>query len=217
MDNLLLVTRPKWDDGTEYLAYYASLVIKEAENRGLDLKDFEGLNVSKANILKFLTKMNPNLIFINGHGSESELYGNKDEIILSVEDISLLKDKFVYARACNAGLNFGKKMVDENNGCFIGYQCLFSFWIDQKWSAKPHNDNIAKLYLEPSNEIMISMIKGNTSLKAYEKSKNSMIENMKKILKMEEKNEPGAMNMLQVLWNNFEGQVLHGNKNFSVN
>ena len=107
--------------------------------------------------------------------------------------------------------------MEGNCGCFIGYNCLFSFWIDQKWSTKPHNDNLAKMYLEPSNEIMLSLIKGNTSLDAYEKSKDMMIKNMKKLLQMEEKNEPGAMNMLQVLWNNFEGQVLHGNENFSIN
>ena len=38
-----------------------------------------------------------------------------------------------------------------------------------------------------------------------------MIENMKKILKMEEKNEPGAMGWLGALWNNYQGQVIHGN------
>ena len=37
-----------------------------------------------------------------------------------------------------------------------------------------------------------------------------MIKNMNKILKKKE--EPGAMGWLEVLWNNFENQVLHGNE-----
>ena len=30
MNKIVLVTRPKYDDGTEYLSYYASLILKKA-------------------------------------------------------------------------------------------------------------------------------------------------------------------------------------------
>lgn len=210
MDNLLLVTRPKYDDGTEYLSYYASLTIKEAEKAGINVKDFEGKDANHDNVIKFMQKRDPRLVFINGHGDEDNLYGHDDKIIFSLADINLLKDKLIYARACNAGESFGKKVVLNNNGCFIGYNSLFSFWFDSKWSAKPSNDKTASLYLEPSNEIVVSLIKGNSTGEAHEKSKTMMIKNMKKILKMEEKKEPGAMGMLQILWNNYDGQVLHG-------
>ena len=33
MDKTLLVTRPKYDDGTEYLSVYALEIIKEAEKK----------------------------------------------------------------------------------------------------------------------------------------------------------------------------------------
>jgi len=108
-------------------------------------------------------------------------------------------------------------MVEGNSGCFIGSKYLFSFLIDEKWSTKPLNDNIAKLYLEPSNEIIISLLEGKNSFESNKKSKSMMIENMKKILKLEEKKEQGASAMLQVLWNNFEGQVLYGNKEYTLN
>ncbi len=39
-----------------------------------------------------------------------------------------------------------------------------------------------------------------------------MIENMREILAMERKNEPGATGMLQILWGNYEGQVVLGNE-----
>jgi hypothetical protein len=211
MDNVFLVTRPKYDDGTEYLSYYASLTIKEAENRGIKVKDFEGKKVNKEIITKFIEKVNPQLLFINGHGDETSLYGHDDNLLFSVDNLNLLKGKLTYARACNAGEVLGKEVVKGNDGCFIGYKYPFSFWIDPKWSAKPNNDNIAKLYLEPSNEVVISLIRGKNSQEANEKSKKMMLDNMRKILKLEEKKEPGAMGMLQILWNNFDGQVLHGN------
>ena len=40
-----------------------------------------------------------------------------------------------------------------------------------------------------------------------------MISNMKEIIAMEQKNEPGATGMLQILWDNYEGQVVLGNEN----
>jgi len=211
MNNTLLVTRPKYDDGTEYLSYYASLIIKEARNMGINVKDFEGKEVSKEIVNKFIKKVNPKLLFINGHGDETSLYGHQDNVLFSFDNLNLLKDKLIYARACSAGEIFGKEVVRRNNGCFIGYKYPFSFWIDEKWSAKPNNDNIAKLYLEPSNEIIASLIRSRNCQEANERSKKMMLDNMKKILNLEEKKEPGAMGMLQVLWNNFDGQVLHGN------
>jgi hypothetical protein len=64
---------------------------------------------------------------------------------------------------------------------------------------------------EPSKEIVNSLLKGNSVSSANENSKKMMIKNMKKALLMEEKNEPGAHAILNILWNNYEGQVLLGN------
>jgi len=210
MINVLIVTRPKYDDGTEYLSYYASLVIKEARDKNISVSDFEGEEANKGDVTKFIEKRNPNIVFVNGHGNEDSLYGHK-EIIFSMDNINLLKGRLIYARACSAGAKLGKGVVKGNNGCFIGYKYPFSFWFDEKWSAKPSNDNIAKLYLEPSNQVMLSLIKGKNSQEAHEKSKALMLENMKRILVLEEKKEPGTMGMLQILWNNFDGQVIYGN------
>ena len=213
MNDILLITRPKYDDGTEYLSYYSSLILKEANNKNIQTKDFYGERANKDEVTKFIKNKSPKLILINGHGDESSLCGHDNKIIFSFDNITLLKDKIVYARACDAGKALGKEMVKDNDGCFIGYKYPFSFWIDQRWSTKPSNDNIAKLYLEPSNEIILSLIKGKRTQEAYNKSKVMMLDNMRKILKIEKAKEPGTIGMLQILWNNFDGQVLHGNSN----
>lgn len=211
MNKIILITSPKYDDGTEYLSYYASLVLKKAEDMGVKTKNFGGENATLENVSKFIEKQNPKMIFINGHGDENVLYGHNDKILFSCNNINLLKNRITYARACNAGASLGQQIVKDNNGCFIGYKYSFSFWIDTKWSAKPSNDNTAKLYLEPSNEVVISLIERRTTREADERSKSMMIANMKKILKMREKREPEAMGMLKILWNNLDGQAIYGN------
>lgn len=215
MTKTLLVTRPQYDDCTSYLSHFSSLVLKEAKKLQINTKDFDGEKANSKNVSKFVGKQDPKLIFINGHGDSDSLGGHKGEILFSItKDIDLLKDKLVYARACHAGIAFGEKMVKGNGGCFIGYTMPFSFWTEDKHSATPLKDNTAKLFLEPSNEIVISLINGYSAQASHERSKEMMVENMRKILKMEAKKEPGAMGWLEVLWNNYEGQILHGNRNF---
>src|SRR3989344_1673449 len=97
MINVLIVTRPKYDDGTEYLSYYASLVIKEARDKNISVSDFEGEEANKGDVTKFIEKRNPNIVFVNGHGNEDSLYGHK-EIIFSMDNINLLKGRLIYAR-----------------------------------------------------------------------------------------------------------------------
>ena len=212
MDNLLLVTRPKYDDGTEYLSAYALEVLKEAKKSNASVKDFEGKEANKENVEKYLKSKNPKLIFLNGHGSECEIYGHKEEVIFSLDNVNLLKNKITYARACFSASILGHEIVKNNSGCFIGYIYPFSFWMDGKRSATPLKDKIAGMFLNPSNEIVVSLLNGETAKKANEISKKMMAANMRKILSMEQKNEPGATGMLQILWDNYEGQVVLGNE-----
>lgn len=215
MDNLLLVTRPKYDDGTEYLSAYASEILKEAKKSGIPTKDFEGKEANKENVEKYLKNKNPKLLFLNGHGNESEICGYKDKAIFSLTNVNLLKDRITYARACFSANIFGKEAVKNNSGCFIGYTYPFSFWMDGGRSATPLKDKIAGMFLNPSNEIVYSLLRGETAKKADQKSKKKMVENMKEILAMEQREEPGATLMLQLLWGNYEGQIVLGNENAS--
>jgi len=214
MNNSILVTRPKYDDGTEYLSAYALEVIKKAKEKFL-VKDFEGEEAIKENIEKYLKNQNPKLIFLNGHGNECEICGHKDKVIFSLTNINLLKDKIIYARACFSANYLGHEVVKNNSGCFIGYIYPFSFWISGERSATPLKNKVAGMFLNPSNEIVFSLLKGEIAKMADEKSKKMMVENMRKILAMEKKNEPRATGMLQILWDNYEGQIVLGNEDAS--
>lgn len=215
MDNLLLVTRPKYDDGTEYLSAYALEVLKKAKEE-FSIKDFEGKEANKENVEKYLKGKNPQLFFLNGHGNECAIYGHKDEVIFSLTNVNLLKNRITYARACFSANVLGHEAVKNNSGCFIGYRYPFSFWMDGERSATPLKDKIAGLFLNPSNEIVFSLLRRETAQKADERSKKMMLTNMREILAMEQKNESGATGMLQILWGNYEGQVVLGNENASL-
>ena len=211
MDNILLVTRPKYDDGTEYLSAYAFDLLKKVKGQILT-KDFEGEGANKENVEKYLKSKNPKLLFLNGYGNECEICGHKDKAIFSLTNVSLLKNRITYVRACFSANILGKEAVKNNSGCFIGYVYPFSFWMGGERSATPLKDKVAGMFLNPSNEIVFSLLNGETAKKADEKSKQMMISNMKEILAMEQKNEPGATGMLQILWDNYEGQVVLGNE-----
>ena len=51
-------------------------------------------------------------------------------------------------------------MKKTKEGCFIGYNLPFVFFMDEKWTTNPNNDKVAGLFLEPSNLVPISIIEG---------------------------------------------------------
>lgn len=211
MQKGLLITCPEYDDATSYLTYFSKAIIKEAENKSLKTKKVEDKNLNMEDFSKILEKLGYRLAVLNGHGLPDSIFGYKNEVIIKLgKNDKLLKERIVYARSCNAGMVLGPECMKETiNGSFIGYELPFIFFVDQKWSANPHNDNVVKLFLEPSNLAPISIIKGHTALESHNNSKRQILRTMSKLLK--EENEPETPFYLEALWNNFNGQVIFGN------
>ena len=214
MSKKLLVTRPEHDDTTTYLSHYSKLVIKYAKDNLVPVKDFKPGTVKKEILSKFIKKQNPKLLFFNGHGGEDCIEGEKGDIIIKKdENDELLKGKITYARSCFVAVSLGKKCSTFGKGtCFIGYEFPFQFWFDETRTTNPIKDKIAALYLEPSNELVKYLIKGNFTKTAFDKSRELMVENMNKILK---ENEPGALERFKALWMNHEGQRIYGDEETS--
>ncbi len=211
MKKILLVTRPNYDDATEYLFSYAKQTIDFAKKRNTKILDLTRPRLNKKNFSNLISKKNPLLVFFNAHGGEKTICGdkikNEEEILVEEgKNHKILDNRIVYARACWSASSLGKKVC---GGCFIGYNVPFSFWVDERWSAKPLNDNTAKLFLEPSNSIIISLLKGNSVNDAHEKSLKMMSKNILELLKKKE--EPGSMASIMLLWNNMQGQEVLGN------
>jgi len=214
MSQRLLVTRPEHDDTTTYLSYYAKLIIKYAKEKNIPVKDFGPGSVRKIVVCKFIEKQNPRFLFLNGHGKEDCIEGEKGEILIKEgENEELLKNKITYARSCFVASSLGKKCLSFGKGtCFIGYEFPFQFWFDETRIATPLKDKVAALYLEPSNELIKYLLKGNFTKTAFDKSRELMVRNMNKILK---ENEPGALGKFKALWMNHEGQKIYGDEETS--
>ena len=172
MNNKILVTRPSYDDATSYCFYYAGLIIKEAENKGINVYDLKNPNLTQKSFAKVMEEKSPLFVFFNSHGDEKTVYGDKVEgeeevLVQEGKNHHLLDSKLVYSRTCLSASSLGKACT---GGCFIGYNMPFSFYVDDNWSTKPANDSTAKIFFEPSNIIDSSIIKGNTASSPFNKS-----------------------------------------------
>ena len=186
MNKTLLVTRSRHDEATNYLYYFAEQVIREAQQRNFKILD---LVDKKANYNDFsgrIRKTEPDLIFLNGHGSPTSIAGYNDEILISVDkNISLLKNKITYALSCSSAKKLGKYAIKNGAKSFIGYKENFIFMHEQDKSTRPTEDKTAKLFFEPSNLIVTTLIKGNTPKEAFNRSQKEFKNNLRKLMTSE--------------------------------
>lgn len=210
MNKGIIITLPRYEFTVNYLTVYSKKIIEEANKKNIKIKELKEEEANKKYFEDVLKSLDYKMIIFNGHGSEEAISGHKGELIIQngIND-SLLKGRISYARSCWAGRVLGKCMEDDKEGCFIGYELPFMFYYDEMWVANPYKDKIAPIFLEPSNLIPISLIKGNTSLQAHEKSKSQTLKTIKRILRSGNKE---SFLFAEKLWNNYIGQVIIGNK-----
>lgn len=179
-----------------------------AEKKGISYKRLKDIEATKKDLEKALNKLDFKMVVFNGHGSETAIGGYNNEPIIELSNSALLQQRITYARVCGAAAVLGKKCVQEG-GCFIGYKFPFMFYSDERWSATPLKDKIASLFLEASNAVPISLIKGNTTFEANENSKKFLLKNINKVL--QNKDQDSAL-IAEALWNNYLAQVLLGDE-----
>jgi hypothetical protein len=79
---------------------------------------------------------------------------------------------------------------------------------------KPASDPIAKMFLESSNLVVSTLIKGHTSIEADLRSKEAMSKNLKHMISseadLEERYAAPAM------WSNINSQIILGDKNAKI-
>lgn len=217
MQNGLIITCPEHDDATAYLTFFSKEIIDEAIKKPLKNKKVnQKKNLNIGSFSSILSKLDYRLVVLNGHGSYDSIFGYKNDIIIKLgKNDHLLKERLVYARSCDAGAKLGPAcMKNTKNGCFIGYELPFIFFMDPKWTTKPHNDKVARLFLEPSNLVPISIIKGHSAIESHDSSKKQILKIMEKLIKNEPSQETPFY--IEALWNNYSGQVIYGNTEASL-
>lgn len=205
----LIITRPQHDVTTSYLFDWAKEIIQLAQNKGLELIDLCKNKANRRELTSRIKKLNPKLLFFNGHGSDDNIAGHNNEILIKAEDNhQLLKGKITYALACNSGKKLGKVATSNNEATYIGYADEFIFMADNKHINKALKDPLAKPFMESSNQIMVALLKGHSAKEASERSKKLFAQSSRKL--MSSSADPNELQAAQFLWWNMQNQVCLG-------
>lgn len=206
----LIVTRPQHDVTTNYLSSWAEEIIKLAKEKGLEIIDLTRDKANRKELESRIRKLSPELVFFNGHGNEDRIAGHDDEVLIKAEDNhDILKGKITYALACKSGKVLGPKISEGNEATYIGYSDDFIFISDNNYISKPLSDPKAKPFMESSNHVMVSLLKGHNAQDASERSKNVFKEHFAKLLSSS--SDPDSSNTAKYLWWNMRNQVCLGN------
>lgn len=211
MEKNLLITRPENDDATYYLSKWSEKLIKEAGNRGIRIIDLWRKKANRKRFIGTVKKSGPKLLFLNGHGNVDIVSGHNQEVILTVEDRVIIDNKIIYARSCRSGKVLGSVLTNQSAATYLGYKEDFWLGYHPEKISKPLEDERAALFLEPSNYIVHSLLKGHSAKDAHNKSKMLFAKNIEKLLIAGPKDENYGCRV--ALYWDMMNQVCLGNQN----
>lgn len=207
---MMLVTRSKYDQGTNYLYCWTSLVIAEADKRDIAVIDLADNKATKSNFVSYYKKHQPKLVFFNGHGFDNLVTGNNDEVLIDNDKNRLdMTGSIIVARSCRCAKVLGKFLVKNGSLAFIGFKDDYVIKTSRKYSTRPLLDSMAALFLEPSNMIVKSLLKGKTAGESDKKSKKMLINNLSKVLSGTSKDKDDTARWL---YHDFKNQVVVGDE-----
>lgn len=211
MGPALLITRPEHDLGTTYLSKWSKKIIDLAEDKGIKVIDLHREKASRDRVIGTLEKTGTKLVILNGHGSDNSVHGHNNEVILKEGDTRAVKDKIIYARSCRSAKSLGKNSIAQGALAYLGYKEDFIMYTDETNAGKPLEDKTAELFLEPSNYIPVSLVKGHTAGDANNRSKAKFRKNIERlVIEGPPSDNYDAISFL--LWD-MNNQVCLGNEN----
>ncbi|MFH0955278.1 MAG: hypothetical protein V1777_04200 [Candidatus Micrarchaeota archaeon] len=207
-----LVSRPEHEDTVFYLSVWSKELLDKAVQKGFQVLDCHREKASAKTVEAMLKNHLPELVLFNGHGSENAVFGHNNEVLVEKDrNDGLLKNKIVFSRSCRSADGLGPSAVQNGCRAFIGYEDDFAFWIDHANSAIPLNDKFARPFFKASNQVIHSLLSGNTALEANQRSKAVFDEEIKKFLGSAA--PPEAEYILPLLYWNKINQVVVGDQN----
>jgi len=211
----ILITQPTSDYTTRYISAWANFVIDLAKKRKIDVVCLKGKRANRKEFQSVVIKTKPRFLFLNGHGNEKVVAGQDNEILVEMSNEKrILKEKIVYALACSSAKILGRKSVKDGADAYLGYDEDFIFFYDEKCRTSPINDLTAKLFLDPSNAIPISLLKGSSVGKAYENSQSMYKKVIIQMLDSQSSSEKRTY-LKYLIWD-MTNQVCLGNKKAAI-
>jgi len=208
----LIVTRPEHDVTTRYLSSWAGEIIDFAKKKGVIVYDLFKDKAIRTEFEGRINKLKPDVIFLNGHGGDDCVTGHDNGVLVSAQENSeLLSDSITYALSCNSGKELGPKAVENGTIAYIGYSDEFIFMCDSNYIRRPADDPRAKPFMEVSNQIIVSLLKGNSAKDSSDRSKSKFADLSSRLLSSDA--DPDALQSAQFLWWNMRNQVCLGDMN----
>jgi len=207
----ILITRPQGDIALKYLEVWSQKIIEVANKKGATVLDLSGARANRKEMEKIIKKKDPDLIVINGHGDYDLITGQNQEILFQANDNEdILSKAIVYAISCRSAKILGEAVASKGNRAYIGYSEDFIFLYNQSKIYHPLEDEKAKLFLEPSNQVAISLLKNHSAGEASTSSKQYFIRNIQKLMSSDNKSSENSQFISTLYWN-FKNQVCLGN------
>lgn len=212
---ILLVTRPNYDYTTRYISAWAQKIIDLAGSKGNIVLDLDKERACKKELESMVQKHSPSLIFLNGHGNDDLITGqNGDVLIQAGENEQVLEGTITYALSCRSAKVLGKQSIVSGARAYIGYEEDFTFMYTSEKRTRPDEDKTAAIFLDPSNQIMISLLKGHDVKSAYSNAKNAFLRNIQKSLTSESSSDDSS-NIRYLLWD-MQNLAYHGDGSATV-
>jgi len=234
MSKVIFVTQPQHDNMTSYLKEYSKEYIDFANEKGIEVINFPEDKCNRKQVESLISGKNPQLVILNGHGSPDAICGRaskgdkstkcllvegeqEDEVIIDMDNKNLLKSRITYSLACASAKCLGREVAKlDKTTAFIGYEDELIIITDSWHECKPKEDAIARAFLEPSNRLVMSILKGNDVETAYKKSQECF-QKWLDYFQSDKIDVRTSQSIAWILYDNMNCQVLHGNLKLSLN
>lgn len=198
-----------------YISAWAEEVIAFAKVKSIEVVDLVKDKAKREEFEGRIKKLSPRLIFLNGHGDHDSIAGQDNDVLIKAGDNhDLLAGKITYALSCNSGETLGPKVAENKNTSYVGYKDDFIFVADGRYIAKPLDDSRAKPFMESSNQVMMSILKGHSTEEAARRSKNLFREHYLKL--SSSMAGVDSLQAAQFLWWNMRNQVCLGDMDSKI-
>lgn len=117
------------------------------------------------------------LVIGAGHGTESELSGQDEDVVLRADSLPDVSGKFFKLLSCQLGVELGPRLIESGAAAFHGYTDDFVWLVDDGCISKPWNDGVAARALMPVIAAVGAILDGKTSQEAFNLEVRQMREN----------------------------------------
>ncbi len=117
----MLIIRPCYEKVTRCTAEWGQELINKLKIIGKNYKDCKGEEATVFHINNHIESNSIKSIVFYGHGERphgQKWFGQNKEIILHIDDLSMLKSRFIYDVSCFSANSIGKKSILEGAICY---------------------------------------------------------------------------------------------------